>query len=98
MLRRIVGLTFMMVLLWAGPAHAEPSYGRILDTDQSKQTPVKAASGGKAASSNRARGNLARTGQDDIVPLVQGGIVLVGAGTLLVVASRRRQNVRRAAA
>ena len=84
----------MMVLFWAGPAHADPSYGQILGTEQGKQTPVKAAAG-KPAPNTSAGGNLARTGQDDIVPLVQGGLVLVGAGTLLVLAARRRQTPRR---
>lgn len=41
---------------------------------------------------------LARTGANNIWPLIQAAIVLLGGGTLLVLVARRRRTERRSAA
>ena len=41
---------------------------------------------------------LARTGSDNVVPLAQAGIVLLGGGSLLVLVAKRRRTERRNAA
>ena len=93
MVRRVLLLVTMMVLLLAAPAAAQSSYGDTLDEGQ-QRTEVVVTSAGQA----QGAGSLARTGQDDIVPLVQGAIVLIGGGMLLILVARRRHAVRRATA
>jgi hypothetical protein len=94
--RRTLLLAAMLVLLVAGPAHAQlapcdPSdYQCILDRDQ-EQPDVEVVDVGEAEDA----GDLARTGTN-IVPLIQAAIVLVGGGTLLLLVARRRRAVRRA--
>ncbi len=39
-------------------------------------------------------GLLARTGSDDVVPMVQAGMVLIGGGALLALVARRRRSER----
>lgn len=113
LIRRALILATMVVLLTAGPATAQavnpcnpattdyngvcPSTTLTPSTTEAEETKgeVRVASAGEAA---EAGGNFARTGTNNVVPLVQAAIVLLGGGTLLVLVARRRRSVRRAAA
>ena len=92
MFRRVLFVASMLVMLWAGPASAEHTYGHVLDTGQNR-------GGAQPVVTNRPRGdNLARTGSNNVTPLLQAAVVLIGGGTMLVFVARRRQVARRATA
>ena len=93
MVRRALLVAAMLVLFWAGPASAQ-SYGDVLGTGQGSGQRV-VAGGGQSGTASQAGGNLARTGQDNVEPLLQGAAVLIGTGMLLVLLARRRHTVRR---
>ena len=105
-LRRALLLAPMLLLLWAGIASAQvpgPGDGyppTILPTSQVTQPPPTAPPEieGEVEAASQGGQGLARTGSNNIVPLIQAAIVLLGAGTLLVLVARRRSAVRRAAA
>ena len=106
MMRRTLLLAAMVVLLWGAPAYAQ-SYGDILaqgdETGDVVITGTEGATsagdgGSLATTSARDGGSLATTGRNDIVPLVQGSIVLIGCGVLLVLVARRRHTARSATA
>lgn len=111
--RRALLLAPMLVLLWVGAASAQtapcppvdeyngavcPSTTAVAPTTtlpgeiEEREEEVE-AQGGQAREAG-----LARTGADNIWPLIQAAIVLVGGGTLLVLVARRRRIERRAAA
>ncbi len=90
MVRRTLLVAAMLALLWAGPASAQ-TYGDILGTDQG--TGVVAA-GGQSGSAGAPGGDLPRTGQDNVEPLLQVAVVLLGTGMLLVLMARRRHTTR----
>lgn len=99
MVRRLLVLASMVLFLWAAPAHAD-SYGQILDTGKTQTPKALGAPAVRAqtqSAPSRSGGRLAETGQD-VAPLIQGGIVLLGAGTLLVLVARRRRVGRHTAA
>jgi hypothetical protein len=77
--------------LWISPAAAQ-DYGRILSEDQGRVTTVDL---NDTALATRATGDLARTGSDQIVPMVEAAIVLLGGGSLLLLVARRRAAQRR---
>ena len=54
-------------------------------------TAVAAAAAGPGNGQGNGQGNLPRTGSDQLVPLTITGLVLVGVGGGIVVASRRRR-------
>jgi len=99
----------MMILLWAAPAHAQ-TYGGVLGDGQTQggqgqgqgQGGQGQGSAGGAGAGNGGdrdgRGDLARTGQDNIVPMAQVAFVLLGAGTLLAFVARRRRTEHHATA
>lgn len=92
MVRRTLLVATMLVCFWTGPAAAD-SYGDVLDTGRNRGGAVTAGAPGVSS----ARGDLARTGQDNVVPLAQGAVALVGGGMLLVLVGRRRRTSRAAA-
>lgn len=109
MIRRTLFLASLMVLLLAGPASAQ-TYGEILGSGGTRQTSGNVASasrggatsagsglGAGGSSSSQGSGNLPNTGSNDIVPMVQASIALIGAGALLVLVARRRSAGRRRA-
>ena len=70
---------------------------------QGGATSVGAASGASGTGSSSTSGNgadglLARTGSDYLVPMAEGAAVLIGAGALLVLATRRRRSTSTASA
>ena len=65
---------------------------------QGGATSVGASSGSSSTSGNRDGGLLARTGSDYLVPMAEGAVVLIGAGALLVLATRRRRSTSTASA
>jgi LPXTG-motif cell wall-anchored protein len=108
MIRRASLIALIVVSFWAGPAAAQtpdpidypPS---VVPTSLVITTPPPTAPPGVADEDRgvevaEVRGGLARTGADNIGPLIQAGIVLLGAGAMLVLVARRRRAVRRAAA
>lgn len=68
----------------AAPAQGGSAGGQT----SGSQTSGSQTSGGQSAAAGRA---LPRTGSDQMVPLAITGVVLVGAGAGLVIASRRRR-------
>ena len=107
MVRRVLLVASMMVLLWAAPAHAQ-SYGDVLGNGEGQNGQGVNGQGqnGQGVSGNEqeqganqggAGRRTARTGQDNIVPLVQAGLLMVGGGTLLLFVARRRRIARRVA-
>ena len=94
MIRRTLLLAAMVVVLWGAPASAQ-SYGDILgEGDEIERVVV---TGTSTVEFDGVEGSLAQTGSNDIVPLVQGSIVLIGGGVLLVLVARRRRAARTAA-
>jgi len=99
MVRRILLVSCAMLFLWAAPAAAQ-SYGDAVDqqgtggirfdTGQVVFIPFEVQ-----VQAQGDRGILARTGSGNLVPLVQGGIVLIGGGSLLALVARRRRAQRR---
>ena len=64
---------------------------------QGGATSAGASSGTSGSDSSSTTGNgagglLARTGSDSLVPMAEGAAVLIGAGALLVLATRRRRS------
>lgn len=105
MIRRILFVAPMLVMFWAGPASADHTYSHVLGTDQNRGGAGTAIPGGSQGATSpqtpRSTGrgdNLARTGSNNVTPLIQGGVVLIGGGTMLVLVARRRQVARRATA
>lgn len=107
MCRRALVVVVLMVTFWAAPAAAQtigdpvgdypPTVvptSLVLPTTLPPVPEVEEDDDVETADT----GALARTGADNIGPLIQAGIVLLGAGTLLVLVARRRRAVRRAAA
>ena len=103
-LRRALLVAPMLLLLWVGVASAQvvgpDDYGGNLPTSLVSLPPgVTLPPGPEVESQGEgvqgAGGPLARTGSDNIVPLIQAAIVLLGAGTLLVLVARRRSAERR---
>ena len=102
--RRALLLAPMLVLLWVGAASAQVGDDyppTVVPTSLVTVPPgtvppeVEVEIQGGVA---REAGPLARTGADNIWPLIQAAIVLLGGGTLLVLVARRRRIERRAAA
>lgn len=107
MMRRVLFVASMFLALWAAPAYAEDTYDRGLGNDQGRGGAVDGgagvggagANGGAGAGGENARAsNLARTGSNNVTPLIQAAAVLMGGGTLLVLVARRRHVARRAVA
>ncbi len=111
MFRRALLLAPMLVLLWIGGASAQVPPDDYPPTVPTSNVPTSLVSttvppgtappevpddeeGGEV----REAGDLARTGADNIWPLIQAAIVLLGGGTLLVLVARRRRAERRATA
>ncbi len=101
MVRRALFVASMVLLLWAAPASAQ-SYGDILGQAPGGTQVVISSTGGTqvftATAETQEVGGLARTGQDNVVPMVQAAIVLIGGGMLLLLVARRRHAVRRVTA
>ncbi len=91
MCRRGLIVTGILLSLWISPAAAQ-EYGAILSEGQNRVTTVDR---NDAPLADRATGDLARTGSDEIVPMVEAGIVLLGGGSLLLLVARRRGAQRR---
>jgi len=81
----------MVVLLWAAPASAQ-TYGSVLNNKKTTTTTVVSPTTTPPQGSGGT--NLARTGSNNVVPLGQAAAVMVGAGTLLVLGTRRRRHPR----
>ena len=101
MIRRTLLLASMVVLFWAGPAHAQ--YGGILGEGGGRGTGVtvpggQGAGGQGSGAGNRRGADFAKTGPSNAVPLIQAAVVLLGGGLLLVLVGRRRHAARRHAA
>lgn len=97
MIRRTLLVACVFVLVWAGPAAAQ-SYSDVLGQGQTRPVAVDtgpAVQGGGVgsakASTGGSGGSLARTGSDIVVPLAQGAVALIGFGSLLALAARRRR-------
>lgn len=106
-IRRILFVAALLVLAWVGPASADHAYDHILPTTLVRPTVppgvtpttlVRVDTPPDVAATSAGPGNLARTGGNNFVPLIQAAIVLIGGGTLLVLVARRRHNARRATA
>ena len=88
------------ILVMAAPAGAQ-TYGGVLGGNNTNNPPaviggndtLKGVNGDTGVEANE---DLARTGSDNAVPLVEAGIVLVGGGALLALVARRRRAERRA--
>lgn len=106
-MRRVLVVVLMVVASWAAPAAAQ-----IIDDYPPSTFPTTFAPPTSLSTSvpptgptaptppgeeGPGEGDLARTGAGNIGPLIQAGIVLLGAGTLLVLVARRRRALRRAA-
>ncbi len=78
----------MVALLWAAPASAQ-TYGDVLNTQTSQPVVSQTVS---PPQDPGAGSNLARTGSNLVVPVGQAAAVLIGAGTLLVLGTRRRRS------
>ncbi|MEO5679849.1 MAG: hypothetical protein ABIS47_09275 [Acidimicrobiales bacterium] len=102
MIRRVLLAVGALVLLSAEPAAAQVDYPptSVISTSIVKSTTippetVPPETGGRvsAAAENGPNG-LARTGTNNIVPLVQAAVVLIGGGALLALVARRRRAAR----
>ncbi len=91
MCRRGLIVTGILLSLWISPA-ASQDYGSILSEGQGRVTTVDPNG---APPADRGTGDLARTGSNEIVPMVEAAIVLLGGGSLLLVARRRAAERRR---
>lgn len=90
-----------VLLLSAAPAAAQVDYPptSVSPTSLVRSTTVPPfVTPGQEVTTAGAGGPLARTGSNNIVPLVQAALVLLGGGMLLVLVARRRHVVRRSAA
>lgn len=87
LIRRTLLVATMVFMLWAAPAHAQ-TYGRTAGENQA-QTGIVLA--GQGAGEEAGASSLARTGQDNIVSLVQLSMVLLGVGAMSVFVARRRR-------
>ena len=81
----------MLVLLWSAPASAEDaSYGRTA-AENVTLTGIVLSDDVDVVADDDGEFGLARTGQDNVTPLVQLSIVLMGVGAMLVFVARRRR-------
>jgi len=103
MRRRALLVALMVVLVWAGPASAQTIGDPIGDypptispTTLATIPPVSVTTlppevdEEEVEAAGVSGGDLAKTGANNILPLIQAAIVLMGAGTLLVLVARRR--------
>jgi len=100
MIRRTLIVVSMIFVLWAAPASAQ-SYGDVAGQDNGAGRIVRnasAPSGGAVNAGSAGGGGLARTGANNVTPLVQSAVVLIGGGALLILVARRRHMARRLAA
>ena len=105
MFRRALVVALMLISLCAAPAAAQVIGDPVGDypptvvpTSLVTVPPITAPPGDDEDVEVAENEGLARTGAGNIGPLIQAAIVLLGAGTLLVLVARRRRAVRRAAA
>ena len=109
MRRRALVVVLMVVSLWGAPAAAQTVGDPVGDypptvvpTSLVQTTTVPPTPEVDVDDEEEVEvaetGGLARTGADNIGPLIQAGLVLLGAGAMLVLVARRRRAVRRAAA
>lgn len=104
MFRRILLVACTTLFLFATPAAAQ-SYGDILGEGDGRNPTVNVGGAGSGSgarnglrgdgANGRGSGDLARTGSDNLIPLIQAGVVLVAGGSLLALVARRRRAERR---
>lgn len=101
--RRVLLVASMVVLLSGAPAYAQ-SYGDVPAGNRGQgggggagpgDPPPFRLQAAQTGSATPAGGDLPRTGQSNVVPMIQVAIVLMGAGTLLVLVTRRRHTSTR---
>lgn len=95
-IRRALIIASMVFFLWAAPAYAQ-TYGpaaeatdEFVQVDPASDRDALVATGER--SDTEAGDNLARTGQNNVLPMTQFAVILVGSGTLLVFVARRRRS------
>lgn len=106
--RRVLFGAFALLFVTVAPASADDTYNHVLGGERTPgsstggQAVSAAGQSGAtsvgASSTSSDSGLLARTGSDYLVPMAEGAAVLIGAGSLLVLATRRRRSTSTASA
>ena len=90
--RRVLFGACTVLFVTAAPASADHNYSHV---DVRTPGGVSAISVGASGKSD---GGLPQTGSNYLVPMAEGATVLIGAGALLVLATRRRRSTSTASA